>query len=284
MPLGHHGHVLFACEDQPHGPAGGARQQRRLRAGRGGRVLLAAEPAARHRLHDARVVEVAAQRGGHRLLDVERALHGAVHHDARSLGQGHHPVGLDVGVLLVGRAIRPLDDHEARLAQRRLRLAAPDLPLRDHLALRERVFHVEQGRQRLVFHRDSAERGHERLAVLRGHQRDGLADVPDHAVGQHRPVALDHGDEVLARDVRRGQHGVDARQRPRGLDVEAPDARVGVRRAQHAGQERAGHGHVLDVQRAALHLVEGVRACDPLADCSIVQGGSHNAGPSGAPA
>jgi hypothetical protein len=138
--------------------------------------------------------------------------------------------------------------------------------LREDLAGGERLFHLQAGRQLLVFDLDRGQAGRERFPILRGHEGDRFADVPDNALRKDGPVVLDHRDEVLSRDVGGGQHGVHAREVAGREHVEAGDARVRVGRAQDPRHERPRHRHVLDVEGAALHLVEGVGPADALAD------------------
>jgi hypothetical protein len=259
-------HVLLAAQDEAHRTSGGACQERGVRAGRGGRVFLAAEAAAGHRLHDARVAQVAAERGGHRLLHVERALHGAVDDDARAFRHRDHAVGLDVGVLLVGRVVRAFDHDHIRPAQGDARFPAPHLPLRQELAGGEGLLHIEERGERLVFHDDRLQGGGQGLAILRRHQGHRFPDVPHLARGQHRPVVLDHRDEVAAGDVGGGEDGVHARHRARRGHVQPLDLRVGVRGAQHTAAQSARHREVLDVESGALDLVESVGPADALAD------------------
>ena len=75
VALRHHRHVLFAREDEAHGPAGGAwRGARRGRPGCEGASSLPPKPPPGDGLDDAHAVQVEAEGGGHRLLHVERAL------------------------------------------------------------------------------------------------------------------------------------------------------------------------------------------------------------------
>jgi hypothetical protein len=162
--------------------------------------------------------------------------------------------------------VRPFDDHELAAREGRLHVSAAHLPVRDDLARGQRRLHVQARGQRLVVDVHRAQGGGEDLAILRRDQGDRLAHVPDDAVREHGPVALDHGDEVLAGDVGRGERGVYAGHRARGADVEALHARVGVRRAHDARHQRPRHRHVFYVEGAALDLGPGVGARDPLAD------------------
>ena len=85
-------------------------------------LLLAAEPAAGLGLDDARLDVVEGQCPLHRLVDVVRALQRAVDRQpAVLLGHGDHRVVLDVELLLVTDAVRPLE-HDLRLREARVEI------------------------------------------------------------------------------------------------------------------------------------------------------------------
>ena len=267
MPLRHGGHVFLARQDEPHGPTGGHGQEGRVGPGARRRVFLAPEAAARDGLHDAHAIQVEAEGGGDGLLHVEGALQGAHHrHPARAVGHGDHPVGLDVGVLLVGRVVGALHHHEVAAREGGRGLASPHLPVRQHLARPQRVFHVEGGRARLVVDEDRGQGLAQGLSVVGGHEGHGLAHVTHELAGQDRPVGLDHGDDVLARDVRGAEHGPDAGDEPGLGQIEVGDAGVGVRGAQDAPEQRPREGQVVDVEGAALDLVRRIGSAEALAD------------------
>ena len=213
---------------------------------------------------------------GHRLLHVEGALHGAVDDDAaRPVGQGDHAVRLDVGVLLVGRVVGPLDDHDAAAHHGDRGLAPPDLPVGHHLARGQRLLHVEHGRQRLVVHHDRGQALPERLGGLGRHEGHRFAHVPHVLAGQDRPVGLDHRDEVLAGQVAGREHGAHAGDGAGLVGVEV--GRCGRGRAASAARpptSDAGEGQVVDVEGGPLDLVGSVGPPHPLADAHLrVSGG-----------
>ena len=186
---------------------------------------------------------------------------------ARSVGQGDHPVRLDVGVLLVGRVVGLLDDHDAAAHHRDRGLAPPDLPVGHDLARRPAPAPCRAWR---------------RAARSRPRSRPGPGGAPrgsprprappprptcrTYCAGEDRPVGLDHRDEVLAGQVLGRDHGADAGNGAGLVGVEVGDARVGVRRAQHPADERPREGQVVDVEGGALDLVGSVGSPDPLPD------------------
>ena len=79
-------------------------------------LLLAAETAAGLRLHHAHLAFRQAQQCGERAVHVVRALERTHDGHASVGGDGQHPVGLDVEVLLVAGPVLALD-HDVRLAE-----------------------------------------------------------------------------------------------------------------------------------------------------------------------
>jgi hypothetical protein len=266
VALGHDRHVLLAAEDQADRPARGDGQERHLGAGRGGSVLLAAEAAAGDGLDDAGFVQPASQRRGHGLLHVERALHGPVDGGPGPLGDGDHAVRLDVGVLLVGRVVGRLDDDQVVPGEGRRHVPLHDSPLGQQLSPPGGLLGVEGRRQRLVAHVNRSEAVGQRLGGLRRHESDGLPHVTHLALGQDRPVLLDHGNEVLPRYVRGRDHRPHAGDAPGASEVQLGDPGAGMGRAERAADQGADVGEVLDVARSALDLVRGVRPPHALAD------------------
>jgi hypothetical protein len=115
MPLGRRGHVFGAVVDHLHRALRLPRQQGGV-AGENRRVLfLAPEPPARLHLHDADLLRRQAEERRQRLVDVVGALHRAPHRDAvhvaSEVRHRHHPVRLDVELLLRAGVVLPLDDR-----------------------------------------------------------------------------------------------------------------------------------------------------------------------------
>ena len=141
VALGRGQHVLGAVVDQLHRPARLQRQQAGVPGDHRRVLLLAAEPAAGLRLHDADLVRRQAQQHRERPVHVVRALQRAVHGDAAVAGHGQHAVRLDVEVLLVAGPVLALDDEVGAPE------ALVDVALRDGDVLehRGRLRRVEHG-------------------------------------------------------------------------------------------------------------------------------------------
>ena len=93
----------------------------------------------------------------------------------------------------------------------------------------------------------------------RHHERQGLADVMDLAVGQQGFVGDDAADLVFTGDVGGGEHGRHARAFPRRRRVQLQDAAVGQGRGQHGGVEQPGKTvHVVDEKRFAAHVKKNI--------------------------
>ena len=121
---------------------------------------------------------------------------------------------------------------------------------------------------------------------LRDHHRHRIADIAhplraealvrrsEHgrAVG---PGALErhlHGAEAVAGEIGAGEDGDHARHRARGGGLDGPDARVGMRRAQHDQVDLAGQVDVVVEAALALQQPRIVEAPDPLPDPELFHG------------
>ena len=111
VPLGGVGQVLGALKHKAHRLAAHARQQRRVAAQHAGVVLLAAEGAAQGQGLDMQGLQVGIEHIGHGRGHIVRTLQGPLHaHATALLRYRRHRVGLQVGLLLVGCGVLPLDD------------------------------------------------------------------------------------------------------------------------------------------------------------------------------
>ena len=167
-----------------------------------GVLLLAAKPAARLRLDDDAPAVIQCECPLHRRVDVVRALERSVHRDAAvRAGNGDDPLGLDVQLLLMADTVGALDD-EVCLRQARLDIAARDVVRGEGVVGLERV---ELGREGLGPDPNVVPGGAGSGTVHCGHERDRLGIVVDDICGQDRLVVHHEADDVLARDVGRGQ-------------------------------------------------------------------------------
>ena len=132
-----------------------------------------------------------------------------------------------------------------------------------------RLFGVGHGGQRIVVDVDRVDRIARDVRIGRDHDRHGVADEVDAVARQDGVLGrLEIGNRGGARhqaarsvDVGAGQDGDDARDRARGGDVDASDARVRVRAAQDGRMEHPGQAQVVDVGRQPL---DQARILDPL--------------------
>jgi hypothetical protein len=123
---------------------------------------------------------------------------------------------------------------------------------------------VEDRRQHFVFHLDQVERGLGDLGRFGGDDGDAVAHVAHLVVERNlvprvrvRPRLPARGVDD-ARDVLVGEHGMDARQRPRLAGVDARDAGVGVGAGEQRRVQHAGHVHVVGKDRLALDQLDRI--------------------------
>src|SRR4051794_19626642 len=95
--------------------------------------------------------------------------------------------------------------------------------------------------------------------------------LPRHDHARHVPVVLRNAlraeiFKLLLREIGGGHHRLDAGQRDRLRGVDRADARMGVRRAQDAAHQHAGHREVGSIERASRHLRHAVRTNRPRPD------------------
>ena len=130
---------------------------------------------------------------------------------------------------------------------------------------------VENGRQLLVFDVDEQQRllGC-RLRFCR-YRRHLFSDETHHAPGQHWHVPKPPAHQRI-RQVGGGDDRVDARNGPCFRRVDADDAGVGERRAQHLAPQHSGQRDVSGVDRLAGDLVRPLAANDGLADGARCRG------------
>jgi hypothetical protein len=144
------------------------------------------------------------------------------------------------------------------------------LLVEDRRARLDRPLHVDDHVQELVVDDDQVQHVLRDVPVLGDHDRDRLADVADAVSGDDPLVERAHrrlgvlglqrrqgagrravADVVEAGHPIRGQHGEHPRVGQAGFDVDARDARVRVRAAQHRGVDHAVTLEVGDVLAVA---------------------------------
>ena len=235
----------MAVVDHPHRLAGLARQERRVQGDHRRVLLLAAEAAARLGLDHHRLGVGQLQGSLQGAVDVVRALARAVHRDpAIGVRDGDHRLVLDVQLLLVANAVGPLD-HQLRLREADLQVAASHLDMRELLARFERV---EGRRQALGPDAEVAPGRTQRPAVGRGNQAQRLGLVADLAADrdQDRLVVPDQAHHVVAGDVGCGD---DHHLAPveRLVEVYAQERGMGFRRSDGGAVPGAGEDEVVGV-------------------------------------
>ena len=96
------------------------------------------------------------------------------------------------------------------------------------------------------------------LGVVGGDDRHRLALIADLGERQHGLVVVLEPVRLAAGHVLVGQHRVHARDRQRGADLDRPDARAGMRRAQRRAPQHVLGPHVRRVGELALDLRDPV--------------------------
>ena len=281
VPLRAREQRLLARPHHPHRPPRLPRQE--AEEGLDRDVFLPPESPADIRPDDADLVLGHAQHLGHaaKVLDDLRGY--ADHEHPVALDPGHPGLGLEVRVVDELAPVGRLNDHLG-LAERLGGIAGAEAPGGQevppivHLGgpRLERARRVEHSRQRLVLHRDRLGGPLGDLSGFGGDQRDRLALVPHHPIGQHLDpgpqgphragLARDVGPQRVMRDVPRQHHRRHPREREGRGRVDAADPRRGIRRPQHGAVQHPGHLPVRGVQRAGLDFVPGVVTRDGPAD------------------
>ncbi len=222
-----------------------------------GIVFLAAETAAGDDLDHRHPRVVEAEQPLQRAVHVERALHRSVDGHA-AVGPRHRSDGLrlDVHLLLVADAVGALDD-----AMRAERRGQPFGRLLNPIRLEEvgREQRIEHRRQLLDLHPNVQQRLFQLLAVGAGDERDRLLAVAHDFGSEHRLVVLDEVDDVVARDVRRGD-AHDVRPIERRVPDDGADLPVRHLRPHRPPPQLVRKGQVVEVPCAARHLVRAVLA------------------------
>ena len=140
--------------------------------------------------------------------------------------EGDDRVVLDVELLLVAGPVFAFDD-EIGGRESRVQVAAPDVVAGEYLLTHERI---EDRWERRGPQGDARAGLGERGAVWRGQEAHRFRVMADLAAerDERRLVVLDRGNEVLARDVRRGDDD-DLRPVERGVEIDRvqPGARLG---------------------------------------------------------
>ena len=196
-------------------------------------------------------------------------------------GTARPGLGAEEGLILDAELVRPGDDDVSR----RVRVAVADDDVPDDVGpwvvavavshrrpvgvervLLEGALHVDDRLERLVLDHDRLERTPRLLRVLGRDDDDRLADVAHAVDREHRLVGELEPVELLPRDVRVRQHGVDAVEAQGGAQVDRDDPRMRVRAAQRVAPQHARRGEVARVGELARDLRHGVVSEHPLAD------------------
>ncbi len=240
-------------------------------------IALAAEAASVGHRDNADVRRRHLQHARELAVQVVRVLRAALDHQlAVALDRGERGLLLhrQVRVALVEEQVL---EHVLRFRQRLVDVAelvglvAVDVALlavvvNARLRIGERLLGAGDGRERPVLHFDQPERLACGLLVGRDHRRHRIADEA-HASDGERIFVLRHGhDAVGNREIRAGEHQVDARMRLRARDVDRLDFRVRMRRAQQLAMQHARRAEVVGETQLAGGLGAPVDAPARLAD------------------
>ena len=151
-------------------------------------------------------------------------------------------------------------DTNIGLRQRTLGVAAATLDrVLGEPELVERSIEVGVHRQLLVHGRERVQACGRRLGRVGCNGRDRLTGVLD-LCAQNRAAGDEAGLRIGIRGLVRPDHGADAVHGAGGLDVEADDPRVGVRRAEHRTVKHPGEGDVDGVPGRTRRAYEPVEA------------------------
>ena len=175
---------------------------------------------------------------------------------------------------LAGQPVRGLGEAGGEIA------AGDRLRRADIVLARDRLLDGQDCGQRLIGDGDELRRRARLVERRRRHRGHRLAGIGDAIGGEQRLVAADRRDVVLARDVRGGDDGDDARSGAgaRAIDRENAGVRVG---AEHQrGFERAARGRdIVDIERLARDMAAGAVVADGgvHAAADAREGRRHNA-------
>jgi hypothetical protein len=178
----------------------------------------------------------------------------------------HHHVGVTPGGVHVAAGDRPL-----------VRLVGPELLVHERRAVLERLLGVDHHGQRVVLDEHLFGRVDDAVLVAADHDRDGLADALDDALGErprlrcldlHPRRDPDHRERRLEVEVVGGEHPVHARGALGARRVDRRDPRVRLGRAHDRHVEHARQHEVVDVAAAPRDhpgvLLAAHRLADPL--------------------
>ncbi len=267
---------LLPVVDHLHRLAGVQGQHARVHVH--GQVLTPAERAADAGQHEPDLLRWQPQRRADLPLVDVQPLGGHVQvHPALAVRHREPRLGPEKGLVLHADPVTAGHDHVGRWS----RVALADLEVADQVAFGHRVQprgarvkrlpRVGHRRQDLVVHLDLLRRLPGDLGMVRGHERNRLALVADHALGQHRLVDELEPASVLAGNVRVREHGVHPAGGQRGADPDRADLRVRVRTAQRDAPDHAVHPQVAAVGELAGSFRRRVRP--PGAGADTASGG-----------
>ena len=257
--------IVVAVVAQLHGPAGGARRQRRHGRGQGRLRFLAAEAAPHAPAAHLHAVPCHAQHPRHHVLHLAGVLGGALHcHRAIFQRRGLGDLAFQVELFLAAQPERALQAVRRRgdglPGGARARFTRQVHGRHHVLAQGVRLARGQHGGQGLRL--DDLTSPCRRAAgqVPRGgqHHEDGLPQVVQRAFGQHRVVVDDRAAVVGAGDVAGREHRHHPRlgHQRRGVHAQQAPVRHG-RQAQRRVQRARGLGQIVGVGRRAGHVQVG---------------------------
>ncbi len=244
--------------DHPDRLAGLAGEERGVEGDDRGIFLLATEPAAGLGLDDLGLRVGELERALQRLVDVVRALQRAVDCDPAILARhGDHRVVLDVELLLVADAVRPLED-EIGLGEADVQVAGRDLVVGEDVLADERI---EDWRKLFRPDAHAASSRPQRFPVGGREQDQRLRVVLDLATDrdEHRLIVADEADDVVARNVVGGDDR-DLRPVERRIELDGGEAGMGDRRTDRRPEPGAREDEVVGVLRGPGQLVRALAA------------------------
>ena len=230
-------------------------------SGNHGRILLLpAETAPSFHLHDADALQWQVEQPGERVMDVVGTLHRSPDGDAVfSIGDGEHPVRLDVQLLLRPGLVLAFH-NDRRAGESGVHIALRDgvaledvVVAPDDLASCERFLDCKDRGQRLDLDGHPAACGIRPRAIFMRNQHDRLFRVIDDIGREVRLVVHDQFHDVRARDVCGGHDRVlvpvDGGIEP---DPFEPAARDGT--ANGHAMKRAGRRNIVHIKRLSRDL------------------------------
>jgi len=258
---------------------------------------LAAERAADFQRHDLELRQRQAEHAADHQLGGELPLGGGPHRDeAVGIDVGHGDLRLEIALVggvdgdadrggersageSPGRIAAGDDGARADVARRartRLHALGDDVVMQDGSIRRHGGGEIDDGGQRLVVDLDQGEGSFGNVQIGGGNRSDRLAD-PEHFAARHVDLrdhphvvaGLAHRDRGAERHLGKIGGGDDGQHTLQGFGargIDAADAGMRVRAAQHLRMHQAGELEVGRVDRAASHALAGIDAREAFAD------------------